>query len=298
MNDLRKYTEDLLTALFSYAKRERRGIILICTLLVIFLSVVFITRDRPLNSVRLEYIGHMADSARNSMKTSAIPSRDSELFKFDPNMVTVEELMRLGFSERQATAIDNYRRAGAVFRKPEDFARSFVVSQDMFQRLNPYISIAPVKPVAALSKDKTLPVSENKPKEKVYIELNAADSAALCTVYGVGPVLSRRIIEYRQRLGGFVSREQLREVYGINEDNFHVISEQFFVDNAEIQKIDINFAPSKELASHPYITRSMANRIAAGRKIKGGWSNLRELTDDDILLPDEAERISAYVVFR
>ncbi|MCD8186688.1 MAG: helix-hairpin-helix domain-containing protein [Rikenellaceae bacterium] len=131
----------------------------------------------------------------------------------------------------------------------------------------------------------------------VYIELNRADSAALCTVRGIGPVLSGRIMRYRERLGGFVRKSQLWEVRGITEENFTAISAQFFLDTAGIQKINLNFAPANSLRAHPYFTASMIDRITGARQTKGGWKTLRELVEKDILLPDEAERVAPYVVF-
>ena len=138
-------------------------------------------------------------------------------------------------------------------------------------------------------------------KPTVFIELNSADSALLTTVRGIGPVLSRNIVAYRRRLGGFVRKNQLKEVRGIDDENFDAISAQFFLDTAVIQKINLNFAPANVLRSHPYFTESMVERMVRGREriqeTEGGWSTLRELTDKDILLPDEARRVAPYVVF-
>ncbi len=138
-------------------------------------------------------------------------------------------------------------------------------------------------------------------KPTVYIELNSADSARLTTVRGIGPVISRNIVEYRRRLGGFVRKEQLREVWGITDENFSAISAQFFLDTAVIQKINLNFATPESLRAHPYFTASMVERIIAGRRgtadAKGGWNTLNELTENDILLPDEARKVAPYVVF-
>jgi len=134
-------------------------------------------------------------------------------------------------------------------------------------------------------------------KPAVYIELNTADSAKLCTVKGIGPVISANIVRHRNRLGGFVRKNQLKEVWGITEENFGPISAQFFIDTAVIQKINLNFAPANSLRSHPYFSRSMEERILEARKLKGGWKQLRELVDNDILLPDEAEKVAPYVVF-
>jgi DNA uptake protein ComE-like DNA-binding protein len=135
------------------------------------------------------------------------------------------------------------------------------------------------------------------PKLSVRIELNTADSARLTTVRGIGPVISRNIIRHRSRLGGFVRKSQLREVWGITDENFEAISAQFFIDTTVIQKINLNFASANSLRAHPCFTESMVGRILKERETKGGWNTLRELTDNDILLPDEAEKVAPYVVF-
>lgn len=168
--------------------------------------------------------------------------------------------------------------------------------QDYYQRNYVQSSDRSAEGTAGESRYRPQPaVSTGKPT--VYIELNSADSAKLCTVRGIGPVISRNIVGYRARLGGFARKEQLREVWGITDENFEAISAQFFIDPAVIQKIDINFASANSLRSHPYFTGSMVRRITEARQLKGGWNTLRELTDNDILLPDEARKVAPYVVF-
>jgi len=131
----------------------------------------------------------------------------------------------------------------------------------------------------------------------VPVELNTADSARLTAVRGIGPVIARNIVEYRRRLGGFYALEQLREVRGVTDENFEALAAQLFIAGAVIQKIDINFASAAAIRQHPYFTGSMTGRILRAREAKGGWNNLKELTDNDILLPREAEKVAPYVVF-
>ncbi|MBQ1754135.1 MAG: helix-hairpin-helix domain-containing protein, partial [Bacteroidales bacterium] len=107
------------------------------------------------------------------------PERSYESFAFDPNTVSVADLQRLGLSERQAQSIENYREKGGRFRSKADFQKMYVVSDTLFARLEPYIEIA-------------------------KLELNGADSAALVSLRGIGPWYARKILDYRDRLGGFV----------------------------------------------------------------------------------------------
>ncbi|MBQ3819853.1 MAG: helix-hairpin-helix domain-containing protein, partial [Bacteroidales bacterium] len=113
-------------------------------------------------------------------------SRRVESFRFNPNTVSLEDLMRLGFSEKQARAIDNYRQKGGRFRRPSDFAKSYVVSDSVFKRLEKYIDIP-------------------------RTDINRADSAAFDALPGIGPYFAAKMVEYRARLGGYSYPEQLMD---------------------------------------------------------------------------------------
>ena len=291
-----RHLRETLSAFFRYTRRDQRGLILLG--IVAGGALLFPLQRNPEISAAIADKADSLIASRNGLSPEenrffrsgdSLPARDS-LFRFDPNRASAENFVRLGFSEKQAAAILRYRAAGAVFRKPEDFGRCHVVSDRMYARLAPYIDL-PRNPAADRKSKETVGL---KP---VKTELNRADSAALRAVRGIGEVLCRRILDYRKRLGGFVRKSQLLEIRGITEANFPGIAEQIYVDSAVIQKIDINFAPANTLSRHPYFTASMVKRIEDGRKTKGGWNTLKEMTDEDILLPDEAERVSPYAAF-
>lgn len=159
---------------------------------------------------------------------SSRPSRKVESFRFDPNTVTADDLVRLGLSPKQAESIENYRSKGGRFRRKEDFARMYVVSDTLYSRLEPFIEIE-------------------------RLELNTADSAALLSLRGIGPYYAAKIIQYRERLGGFHDAAQLMEIDGIDEDRFNGFSESVRVDTTLIKRIDLWSAPEERLAEHPYL---------------------------------------------
>jgi competence ComEA-like helix-hairpin-helix protein len=136
------------------------------------------------------------------------------------------------------------------------------------------------------------------------IDLNTADSAALIAVVGIGARTAAAIIDYRGRLGGFVSVTQLSEVRGVTEQNYERILPQIFVDSAVIRKIDINFASAKQLSSHPYIGGGVDGRGGARlrkllkiRQLKGGWRTPEEIESDDIFTTEEFMKLRHYLVF-
>lgn len=319
--------------------RENRRILLLLPLLVL-LSLLFLWQGKP----RFEqsftlYADRVLDSEspglrhaersdkksvrntdssyrRYDAKQKSTAKRDT-LFFFDPNTVSLAELVRLGFTERQAAVIGNYRKAGAVFRKPADFSRCYTVSDEMYRRLEPFIRIDTTRferrtehtPKRTPKDDQTKPSVANDTvsteresgvgtqKDSVWIELNGADSATLVTVRGIGPLTAGRIVRYRERLGGFVQVEQLLEVQGVLEKNYQQILPQIWVDSSKIQKIDINFALPFEIGKHPYMTEQILNRLMKYRQLKGGWRSIGDLTEQNILSEGQAERLAPYLCF-
>jgi competence ComEA-like helix-hairpin-helix protein len=130
------------------------------------------------------------------------------------------------------------------------------------------------------------------------LEINSADSAALVAVNGIGVKSAVEIMKYRDLLGGFHSVEQISEVKCVTEQNFAKILQQICCDSCEIQKIDINFAAPKEIARHPYMSARALRKIIKQRQLKGGWSRIEEMVEDEILSEDEAKRLAPYLWFR
>ncbi len=198
---------------------------------------------------------------------------------FNPNRLDAEGFRRLGFSVRQAEAIIKYRTLRDSFRSANELAECYVVSPEMFEKIRPYIVI---------------PVRESEPR---LVELNTADSAALVSVTGIGPRSASEILAYRERLGGYYSAVQLAELKVVTERNFEMICKQIRVDSCKIRKIDINFALPETLARHPYMTPKRLRRVLKNRQLKGGWTTIGEMLEDNTLTPDEAARLSPYLMF-
>ena len=199
------------------------------------------------------------------------PGRTYESFAFDPNTVSVADLQRLGLSERQAESIENYRSKGGRFRSKEDFRKMYVVSDTLFARLEAYIDI---------------------PK----LELNMADSAALVALRGIGPYYARKILDYRERLGGFVDAAQLLEIDGLDADRLAGFSEDVTVDAKKIRKIDLWHASDTVLARHPYIGAKGARSVLRYRQLydSARWT-LPDLAKERALPPENIEKLKKYI---
>ena len=132
---------------------------------------------------------------------------------------------------------------------------------------------------------------------KLFVDINRADSAALVAIDGIGPKSASEIIKYRKLLGGYHSVEQLSELKCITESNFEKILAKISCDSFIISKIDVNFASPKELERHPYVSAQTLRRIIKQRQLKGGWSRIEEMTEQNILSEEEAKRLAPYLRF-
>ena len=166
-------------------------------------------------------------------------SRRVESFRFNPNTVSVEDLQRLGFSLKQAQAIDNYRQKGGRFRRKEDFAKSYVVADSVFSRLEKYIDIP-------------------------LLDINTADSLALLELPGIGPFYAGKIVSYRESLRGYSHKEQLMDIYRFDREKYDGLRDLIMCSQPEPYPLWI--LPEAELSLHPYISRTEAHSIVLYRE--------------------------------
>lgn len=227
--------------------------------------------------------------------SDAASGAETVLAPFDPNALDEEGFVGLGFTPRQARTIINFREACGGFRTPSDFARSYAVSGEMFARLERYIVIA--SPDGAPDGKAEKPSDGSVAAPALPLELNRADSAALVTVHGIGPVTAAAVLAYRERLGGFCDRAQVLETGVVTERNWERMKEQIWADSCAIRKIDINFAAPDAVAGHPYITPRMLRKILRNRQLKGGWSTIEDMVEDNTLTGEEAGRLAPYLHF-
>jgi DNA uptake protein ComE-like DNA-binding protein len=136
-------------------------------------------------------------------------------------------------------------------------------------------------------------LNQNRP----LINLNKCDTSQLISLPGIGPVLSVRIIKYRNLLGGFATVDQLREVYGLSSETFDLIRGRIYADSAEIVRININEASFKELSRLPYFENYEVTAILKFRELKGRIEGVNELKENKLLPPEKAVKIRPYLNF-
>src|SRR5688500_322323 len=176
-----------------------------------------------------------------------------ELFYFDPNTISMSGWQRLGLRDKTIKTIQNYLSKGGHFKKPEDLQRVYGLHKDEYERLAPYIKIEPPFskiPVANFAENKN--PEKNKPDFKNAlrynsIDINTADTSGFISLHGIGNKLAARIVNFRDKLGGFYSIEQVRETFGLPDSTFQKIKQYLKLETNAIRKININTATADEL---------------------------------------------------
>ncbi len=218
--------------------------------------------------------------------------RKIEYFDFDPNKIGVVEWVKLGFSEKQAESIEKLKSKGFKFYTPEDLKKVYVVNEENYNRLLPYIKI---EPNSFPKKEYHKTTYPEKPKEKFTVDINTADSSLFERQRGIGPSLASRIIRYRERLGGFVSVEQIKEVWGMPDSTYQYLNYRFTVNEIPVNKINLNTADFETMRKHPYINYSYAKVIMAYRKEHGSFKTIEDIKKVPVITDSLFQKMKPYV---
>ena len=198
-------------------------------------------------------------------------------FDFDPNTVSYDEMRRLGMSSLIAKNIIKYRDKDGSFKVKKDLQKIYDFPGTLYARLEKYITL---------------------PEKIERFNINIADTAQLQQIYGIGSILSNRVIKFRDELGGFVSLDQLREVY-YGRDPIAALKELlkyvYIADNFIPKKILINSADFDELSRHPYISYKLAKTIAAYREQHAAFESVKAVKNIKVLSEKQFEKLAPYL---
>lgn len=149
--------------------------------------------------------------------------------------------------------------------------------------------------VAGKSLRKEKSAQYSSAKQKQLTDINLSDSATLVRLPGIGPVLSSRIIKYRQLLGGFARIEQLKEVYGLPEETYESIKGRVSADSSFIRRININTCGFRELVHIHYFEKYEIMAILKYRDLKGRIKGINDLTENKLITPEKAGKVRPYL---
>lgn len=224
-----------------------------------------------------------------------------ESFPFDPNTLDAAGWKRLGVREKTINTIKNFLAKGYKFRHPDDIKKVYGLREEDAERLMPYIHISQKEHSVGGSHFN----SENKAytanaafenKRKLVIDINTADTSAFISLPGIGSKLAARIVNFREKLGGFSSVNQLGETYGIPDSTFQKIKPQLQCNQPALKTININTADINVLRAHPYLRWNIANAIVNYRQQHGNYKSVEDIRNIDIVTDDLYNKIAPYLV--
>lgn len=297
---------------FGFTAGESHGflILMVLMLFVAFLPLAFsfipskvdeaqeLADQRKLDSL-VQVLDKIEESSvPKSTYSKSLTKTDAKLFEFDPNLASTEEFESLGLPKFLAERIVKYRSKGGKFKKADDFAKVYGLRESDFERLLPYIKIGSKSVNQNFTKKEER--FEPKASQKTFpkTDINLADSAQWVRVRGIGAVLANRIIKFRAKLGGFVSLEQIKEVYGLDSMVVQTIQKQFFIaDSFKPTSILINGSDYKTLASHPYIGGKLAGVILNYKKQHGPYKSISDLEKIQLMDVEKLVKLKPYLSF-
>jgi len=311
MNRLRQHIRNY----FGFSKTETNGFLLLVPfmLLVLFIPTLYSelfsqeydpeAGDRQmLDSIMVAW----SDNIEEPVKKAVEVPMEIVLTAFDPNTATKEQLEGLGVPKILAGRIDRYREKGGQFRVKSDLAKIYDFPDSLYQVLTPYIQLPDKlerKKPRYRPKDTSPEVKEAVPIEEeieevpLLVDINSADTTALKQLRGIGSGYSRRIIKYRELLGGYSSVAQIAEVYGITDSLYQSISAHLVLGEPKFNQVNVNIANFKTLNRHPYISYKQAGAILNTRSKKGKFRSLQDLMVVEGMDSVKLQRLKPYITF-
>ena len=293
---------------FGFSRTETNGFVVLVLLFpIILFSPVFLklvikqnTHGASLNTQQLDSLvtlmeGKIAFSKK--AKTISEGTRKIKLTRFNPNTAKYGELLQLGITAKIAGRIINYRRKGGSFVVKDDLKKIYGLTENEFKRLKYYIDL----PDHRRQRDKTQHGEKGATHVRDIVlsqkfDVNAVDTAQLRSIKGIGSILSGRIVKFRNGLGGFITVEQMGEVYGLSPEVFKLLKERGYVEGQFRPKlINVNEASADDISRHPYITKKLANQIVKYRGQHGKFENLEQLMNIHVIDKNWYDKLKPYL---
>ena len=208
--------------------------------------------------------------------------------KLDPNEFSLDDWMRMGLSKKQADIVLNFSVRG--LKSNDDLKKIFVFPEKLFDLIKDSL-VYPVQKDYQLSKDRF----EEKPILKLVVEINSATQVDLEKIPGIGPYFADKIIEYRIKLGGFVSKNQLLEIWKFDAEKLSSIDKYIILDDSFITKINVNSISFDDLKDHPYFSYKVANSIVKMREVSGSYENLNEIGKSMLINEELLDKLTPYI---
>jgi competence protein ComEA len=300
--------KNTLRAYFTFTARERRAIYLL-----LFLTAVFFLLPRLIpnilkpvpeiinDEVLLPERKSIQTSTRNHLRNNPElfiaehEKTQARLFHFDPNTTSFQQWQQLGVKDKTAQTILKYVQKGGRFRVPEDLKKIWGLTPIQAERLIPFVVIKDDADNQRFSQRRKDSIVKKTSFDKHSIDVNVATQEQWESLKGIGSGLASRIIKFREKLGGFISIDQVKETYGLPDSTFQQIRSKLIYNEISVTRLNINELNLEQLAIHPYIRYKVARAIINYREQHGWYQSVRELEKIESIAPETLHKMEKYL---
>ena len=291
---------ETIISFFKFSRQQRTGILLLFSIIITLQLTYFFVDFSAFSSTSPEKENWLSlQSQIDSLKKE---KRDyvPKIYPFNPNFITDYKGYKLGMSVAEIDRLLAFRKGNKYVNSPEEFQAVTKISDSLLNVISPYFKFPEwVKNKKEFKDNSKYPNTTFVKKEKiVIIDINQATQEDLIKIYGIGEVISLRILKFKESLGGFVSMEQMNDIWGLSPDVIDNLNAHFKVlTSPSVKKIDINNASIKELSLFPYFKYPISKNIVTYRSMNGDIKNIEDFTKIKGLPIEKAKIIALYLDF-
>jgi DNA uptake protein ComE-like DNA-binding protein len=283
---------EFISNMFAFSREQRKGILLLFVIIVALQCVYFFVDFSDMQKSSVESKEWVA--LQKTLDTVKLEKAPPIRYAFNPNYISDFKGYQLGMKSEEIKRLLDYRNQGKFVNSPEEFQKVTGVSEALLKEIAPYFKF----PDWVLNKNKSFHIGNeafknNKtfPKKEVLkvLDINQATKEEFMKIYGIGDVISDRILTYRNLLGGFVSMDQMNEIWGLSPEVVEKSSHT-------LKKVNINTASIKELGVFPYFKYPISKNIVSYRSMNGAIK-IEDLANIKGFPVDKIKIIALYLEF-
>lgn len=288
-----------MKTLFQLTKGQRKGIIALLFLIVFLQLAYFWWKTQRNTYFSVEEVEWL--SMQNWIDSVSISKDENiqKIYPFNPNFITDYKAYRLGLSTAEFDRLTAFRSENKYVNSAAEFQSVTRVSDSLLAQIAPFFKF-PDWVNKKKNNYNPYQFKQSNPNKEILgqTDINVASQEDLVKVYGVGAVTAQRILDFRERLGGFVDIQQLNDIWGIKSEAVNEIEKSFYVGDSQILKrLNINKANMKSISEFPYFNYTLAREIVTYRTMNNGITKIDDLTKINGFPTEKLKIIALYLEF-
>lgn len=278
---------------FAYSKKERRGLLLLFIIWLLLL-IYQLFRYQEFGAVfnpNAHQISYSSEVRKYDSISYAVQSKNTlnkaKIFPKYFNYSNQQDFENLGINKKQILKLVELQKNGLKIYTLDDLLQCKEIDSATRKILAEHLSFFPEK--------KYFRPNEMKSIDNIILDINTADTLQLDQVRGISKGLAKRIVNYRERLGGYIKKEQLQEIWGMDSLSYTSLVSKTRVISSNIKPININTADINTLGKHPYIGYALAKIIVNYRTQHGPYQKVEDLFNIHVMNADIFSKIEVYI---